>query len=231
MTDTAIKRLNIIKKFTELGSGFSIASRDLSIRGAGDLLGSEQAGFIDSVGVDLYLKMLNDEIKNVSNSGTSEFYEENKKPLLNVTTHIDDNYVFEDDLKIEIHRLINTIEDQKSFNSVKSEMEDRFGVVSEDMIIYMYEEWFEKLAFKLNISNVHQSKNCIELLLPKEILDFISIDDLFVESYNISRYFKFISRNNNIIINLEILHLDKHPIYYLVKLLDFILSKKIKDID
>ena len=231
LTDTAIKRLNVIKKFTELGSGFSIASRDLSIRGAGDLLGSEQAGFIDSVGVDLYLKMLNDEIKNVSNSGSSDFYEENKKPLLNVTTHIDDNYVFEDDLKIEIHRLINTIEDQKSFNSVKSEMEDRFGVVSEDMIIYMYEEWFEKLAFKLNISNVHQSKNCIELLLPKEILDFISIDDLFVESYNISRYFKFISRNNNIIINLEILHLDKHPIYYLVKLLDFILSKKIKDID
>ena len=201
LTDTAIKRLNVIKKFTELGSGFSIASHDLSIRGAGDLLGSEQAGFIDSVGVDLYIKMLNDEIKNVNNSSSvyeSEGYEENNKPLLNVTTHIDDNYVFEDDLKIEIHRLINTIEDQKSFNAVKSEMEDRFGVVSEDLLIYMYEEWFEKLAFKLNISNVHQSKNCIELLLPHEVLDFISIDDLFVESYNISRYFRFISRNNNI---------------------------------
>ena len=234
LTDTAVKRLNVIKKFTELGSGFSIASHDLSIRGAGDLLGSEQAGFIDSVGVDLYLKMLNDEIKNVNNSSSvyeSEGYEENNKPLLNVTTHIDDNYVFEDDLKIEIHRLINTIEDQKSFNAVKSEMEDRFGVVSEDLLIYMYEEWFEKLAFKLNISNVHQSKNCIELLLPHEVLDFISIDDLFVESYNISRYFRFISRNNNVVINLDILHLDKHPIYYLVQLFNFILIKKNKAID
>jgi len=234
LTDTAIKRLNVIKKFTELGSGFSIASHDLSIRGAGDLLGSEQAGFIDSVGVDLYIKMLNDEIKNVNNSSSvyeSEGYEENNKPLLNVTTHIDDNYVFEDDLKIEIHRLINTIEDQKSFNAVKSEMEDRFGVVSEDLLIYMYEEWFEKLAFKLNISNVHQSKNCIELLLPHEVLDFISIDDLFVESYNISRYFRFISRNNKVVINLDILHLDKHPIYYLVQLFNFILIKKNKAID
>ncbi len=234
LTDTAVKRLNVIKKFTELGSGFSIASHDLSIRGAGDLLGSEQAGFIDSVGVDLYIKMLNDEIKNVNNSSSvyeSEGYEENNKPLLNVTTHIDDNYVFEDDLKIEIHRLINTIEDQKSFNAVKSEMEDRFGVVSEDLLIYMYEEWFEKLAFKLNISNVHQSKNCIELLLPHEVLDFISIDDLFVESYNISRHFRFISRNNNVVINLDILHLDKHPIYYLVQLFNFILIKKNKAID
>lgn len=234
LTDTAVKRLNVIKKFTELGSGFSVASRDLSIRGAGDLLGSEQAGFIDSVGIDLYLKMLNDEIKKADNSSFDYEpigHEENKKPLLNVTTHIDDNYVFEDDLKIEIHRLINTIEDQKSFNAVKSEMEDRFGVVSEDMLIYMYEEWFEKLAFKLNISNVHQSKNCIELLLPNEVLSLINIDDLFVEAYSISRYFRFISRNNNVIINLDILHLDKHPIFYLVKLLNFILLKNDKTID
>ena len=60
--DVAVKRLNAIKEFTELGSGFSIASRDLSIRGAGDILGSEQAGFIDSVGIDLYLKILNEEV-------------------------------------------------------------------------------------------------------------------------------------------------------------------------
>ena len=58
LTETAVKRLNVIKEFTELGSGFSIATRDLSIRGAGDILGSEQAGFIDTIGIDLYLKML-----------------------------------------------------------------------------------------------------------------------------------------------------------------------------
>jgi len=235
LTDTAVKRLNVIKKFTELGSGFSIASRDLSIRGAGDLLGNEQAGFIDSVGIDLYLKMLNDEVNHISHSDVDVYNDNDKslnsKPLLNVTTHIDDNYVFDDDLKIEIHRLINTVEDQKSFDNVKNELEDRFGMINEDIIIYMYEEWFEKLAYKLNITTVHQLKNSIELLLPSELMTMISIDDLFVEAYAISKYFKFISRNNNVFINLSLLHLEKHPVFYLVKLLDFILTKIEKTID
>ena len=61
LTETAIKRLKVIKEFTELGSGFNIAARDLSIRGAGDILGAEQAGFIDAVGIELYMKMLNNE--------------------------------------------------------------------------------------------------------------------------------------------------------------------------
>ena len=67
LTETAVKRLSVIKEFTELGSGFSIATRDLSIRGAGDILGSEQAGFIDSVGIDLYLKILNEEVEKLKN--------------------------------------------------------------------------------------------------------------------------------------------------------------------
>ena len=57
LNDMAVKRLNVIKEFTELGSGFSIATRDLSIRGAGDILGAEQSGFIDSIGVELFMDM------------------------------------------------------------------------------------------------------------------------------------------------------------------------------
>ena len=72
LTEQAIKRLNVIKEFTELGSGFSIAARDLSIRGAGDILGSEQAGFIDSVGIDLYLKMLNEEVSSRNETTVEE---------------------------------------------------------------------------------------------------------------------------------------------------------------
>ena len=63
--ETAQKRLEAIKEFTELGSGYKIAMRDLSIRGAGDLLGSEQAGFIDSVGVDMYIELINEELNGV----------------------------------------------------------------------------------------------------------------------------------------------------------------------
>ena len=158
-------RINVLKEFTELGSGYAIASRDLSIRGAGDILGSEQAGFIDSVGIDLYLKMLNEEVS--KRKDVVEIEEDDdeieEKPLLNVATHIEDSYVSEDDLKIEIHRKINEIDSRDKFNQVKEELEDRFGKLNEDLIIYMYEEWFEKLANKMKIRHVNQSKNSIEI--------------------------------------------------------------------
>ena len=137
LTETAIKRLNVIKEFTELGSGFSIATRDLSIRGAGDILGSEQAGFIDSVGIDLYLKMLNEEI-NKQKGITIEEENSNSQPLLNVSTHITDDYVKEDELKIEIHQKINEIDSYEKLVKVKSELEDRFGRLNEDLVVYMY---------------------------------------------------------------------------------------------
>src|SRR5699024_6478889 len=93
LTETAVKRLKVIKEFTELGSGFSIATRDLSIRGAGDILGSEQAGFIDNVGIDLYLKILNDEIKRLKGESIEEDVISDTKPLIEVDTHIEDSYV------------------------------------------------------------------------------------------------------------------------------------------
>ncbi len=224
LTDTAKKRLNVIKEFTELGSGFSIATRDLSIRGAGDILGSEQAGFIDSVGIDLFLKMLNDEIE--KRKGKSVMAEEDteSKPLLNVSTHIDNNYVDDDDLKIEIHRKINEVDSEAAFLSVKAELEDRFGKLNEDLIIYMYEEWFEKISVKLGIKNVRQTRNSIEVVLPQDVVSKLKMDDVFVYAFNISKMFRFISRGTNLVIVLDTIKLEKHPIYYLVELFDKILN-------
>ena len=230
LTETAIKRLNVIKEFTALGSGFSIATRDLSIRGAGDILGSEQAGFIDSVGIDLYLKLLNDEIERKKGNLPLEENEEDSedKPLLSVNTHIEDDYVSEDDLKIEIHRKINEINSLESLKLVKSELEDRFGKLSEDVIIYMYEEWFENLAKKLKIKNVRQTKNSIELVFTKDVVEELKVDDIFVEAFNITPMFRFISRGSNLVIVLDIIKLEKHPVYYLVSLLDKILNNFMK---
>ena len=232
LTETAIKRLNVIKEFTELGSGFSIATRDLSIRGAGDILGSEQAGFIDTVGIDLYLKMLNDEInikKNISNGDVEEKKE--SMPLINVSTHISNNYVSEDDLKIEIHRKINEIDSHDKFVLVKSELEDRFGRLDEDLIVYMYEEWFEKLASKLKISKVKQTKNSIEMYFPSDIVSKFNTEDIFMDAFYITNMFRFIARGNDLIIVLDIIKLEKHPIYYLVELLDKIYNKFGNNID
>ena len=236
LTETAVKRLNVIKEFTELGSGFSIATRDLSIRGAGDILGSEQAGFIDSVGIDLYLRMLNDEInrRNDNIEEAEEVVEESaneNKSFLNVTTHIDDSYVQEDDLKIEIHKIINSVDSREKFESVKLELEDRFGKISEDVIIYMYEEWFENLAKKLKVSNVHQNKNSIEIVFPGTIVSKFKVDEIFMDAYYVSNMFRFANKGSNLVIILDIIKLDKHPVYYLVELLDKIYSKFGKDID
>ncbi len=225
LTETAIKRLNVIKEFTELGSGFSIATRDLSIRGAGDLLGSEQAGFIDSVGINLYLKMLNEEVnkrKNISDDTLEE--DSSSQPLINVSTHIDDNYVQEDELKIEIHKKINEIDSYEKLLEVKSELEDRFGKINEELIIYMYEEWFEKLAAKVKLKNIHQTKNSIELVFDSEFVNSIDTEKLFVDAFEVSNMFRFMSKGTNLIIVLDIIKLEKHPIYYLTSLMDKILK-------
>ena len=223
--DAAVKRLNVIKEFTELGSGFSIATRDLSIRGAGNILGSEQAGFIDSVGMDLYMKMLNDEVSRRRGIEVEE-EQDDTKPLINVDTHIKDSYVSDEDLKIEIHRKINLIDSEEKFNEIKRELEDRFGKIDQDMIIYMYEEWFEKLADDAKIYRVNETKNFIELIFDRDSINNVNVEDLFVKSFNISPMFRYQKRGNFLVIILDTIKLDKHPLYYLVPLLQLFLSLK-----
>jgi len=226
LNDTAAKRLNVIKEFTELGSGFSIATRDLSIRGAGDILGSEQAGFIDSVGIDLYLKMLDDEISRLKGIKTVEEEIRDEKPLLNVTTHISDQYVQDVDLKIEIHRKINEIDSYEKLVEIQEELEDRFGKFDENILVYMYEEWFEKLAKKLEIKEVRQTKNSIELSFSEEITSKLDGERLFDDAFHISNMFRFKMLGNSLTIVLDTIRLDKHYIYYL---LDLLKSIQLKD--
>lgn len=219
LTDTAIKRLNVIKEFTELGSGFKIATRDLSIRGAGDILGSEQAGFIDNIGIELYLKILNEEIAKLKGETIEENNEIEEKPLINVETHIADDYVDNNDLKIEIHKKINEIDSYEKLLAVKEELEDRFGKINEKILIYMYEEWFEKLAKKLEVEKVNQTKNYIEIIFSENISSKIDGEKLFLDAFNISRMFRFQMKSGHLIIILDTIKLEENYIYLLTKLL------------
>ena len=151
--------------------------------------------------------------------------------LINVSTHISDSYVSEDDLKIEIHRKINDIDSYDKFNLVKSELEDRFGRLSDELIVYMYEEWFEKLASKLKVSKVKQTKNSIELYFPASVVSKFNTEDIFMDAFYITNMFRFISRGNDLVIVLDIIKLERHPIYYLVELLDKIYNKFGNNID
>lgn len=220
LNDIAIKRLEAIKEFTELGSGYRIAMRDLSIRGAGDILGSEQAGFVDSVGINLYMQMIEEEIKRLKGEKVNN--DDSPTALINVSTHISDDYVKDDEIKIEIHNKINEIDSKESLEHIKAELEDRFGKVDENMLTYMYEEWFEKLASSLDITRVIQTKSFVELELPENISNNLKADKLFLESYNINPNLKFKYQNKRIKISLMIKANDKHFLYTFVPLLELI---------
>jgi len=219
LNDIAIKRLQAIKEFTELGSGYRIAMRDLSIRGAGDILGSEQAGFVDSVGISLYMKMIEEEIMRQKGLEVPD-EEEEKQSLINVETHISDDYVSEENLKIEIHQKINEIDSYSKLLEIRNELTDRFGKISDNIEIYMYEEWFEKIAKNLEINRVIQNDRLVEVELPEKISDNIKADKLFMEAYSINNKFKFRYFNKRIIITLPVKGLEKHFLYYLVPLLE-----------
>ncbi|MBQ7104686.1 MAG: transcription-repair coupling factor [Bacilli bacterium] len=227
LNETAIKRLNVIKEFTELGSGFAIATRDLSIRGAGDILGSEQAGFIDSVGIDLYLKILDEEVKRLKGEVVEEESPtKEEKPFIQVSTHIKDEYIEDQNLKIEIHRKINEIDSYTKLIEIKTELEDRFGKLDEDMILYMHEEWFEKLAKKLDIIQVSQTRNSVSLIFSQEMSEKIDGEQLFLDACNISRMFRFQFKNKNLIVVLDTIKLEKHYLFYLLSLMNKIKLKE-----
>ena len=220
LSEVATKRLKVIKEFTELGSGFAIAMRDLSIRGAGDILGSEQAGFVDSVGIELYLNMLNEEISKLKGEKVETEDNETSQPLVDVETSIKDNYVYDDELKIEIHKKINSIDSKDKLDQVRRELEDRFGTIDQEMLVYMHEEYFEKLAHSLGINKIKQTKNFIEVELSKELTQLIDGEILFEKVTAISRMFRFTMRFGRLSIILDTIKLEKHFIYYLIDLME-----------
>ncbi|MBO6195029.1 MAG: transcription-repair coupling factor [Bacilli bacterium] len=220
LNEAAVKRLNAIKEFTQLGSGFQIAMRDLSIRGAGDILGSEQAGFIDSVGYELYVKILNDEVNRLKGIKVKEEIKEEERPLIEVENHIKDEYVKDESLKIELHQKINGIDSYDKLKEIKEEIEDRFGKIDEELDIYMYSKLFENRARSLDITNIKQTNLYIEIILDEEFIKKLNTDELFMNISLLSTNFKFEYKVDKLHIKLLYHNLDKHFVYYLNKFID-----------
>ena len=142
-------------------------------------------------------------------------------------TYIDDSYVKEEELKIEIHKKINEIDSYDKLVSVQKELEDRFGKISDKLLIYMYEEWFESFASKLKIKRIKQNNNTVEIILDKGLISKIDGEKLFLDTLKINNNFKFSMIGGNLVITLRTNNLDKHFIYYLIDLL-FVIDKSIK---
>ena len=223
LNETAVKRLKAIKEFTELGSGFSIAMRDLSLRGAGSILGSEQAGFVDDIGIELFMKMLNEEIDRLNGK---EKVEVKEMPLLDAPSSVGDDLAIESDMKLLIHKKINSIDSLESLEKVKQELTDRFGKLDDDVIIYMYSEWFEKLANDI-VDKIKVNRNSVDVIFNKNITNKIDGRELFMEVNKLSRMFRFSMKDNSLVITLDTIKLDKHYIYYLIDLVKLV-KKSIK---
>ncbi|MDR2731168.1 MAG: transcription-repair coupling factor [Treponema sp.] len=130
ITELAMKRLQVISDFTELGSGFKIAMKDMEIRGAGNLLGREQSGDIYSVGFDLYVKLLDEAIKRLENSD----YEAETETLLELeySGFVPDSYIDSPQEKMEVYKMIAGIQNKDELERVYAELIDRFGPLPDE---------------------------------------------------------------------------------------------------
>lgn len=142
LTEVSEKRLEAIKGFTELGSGFKIAMRDLSIRGAGNILGASQSGFIDSVGFEMYSQLLEAAIE--KKQGKEKKRQKGNAELnLQIDAYIPSDYISDERQKIEIYKRIREIQVQEDYELLQDELIDRFGEYP-DVVAYLLEIGFIK---------------------------------------------------------------------------------------
>ena len=225
LNSTALKRLEAIKEFTELGSGYKISMRDLAIRGAGDILGREQAGFIDSIGVNMYLDLINEEVKGID---LDQEEDNNTNNLIDVETHIGKEYSEDSEILIELHKKINSIETKEDLKNVLFEIRDRFGITNQQMETYAHEKYLEKLIEKTGvIINTNDNLKTI-LKIKKEVYTNLSIEDLFYESTKISSKLSFSYKNDYILVTLLKATLEKNYIFYLEEFLEKIIELSYK---
>ncbi|MDQ0187975.1 transcription-repair coupling factor [Cytobacillus sp. FSL W7-1323] len=168
LTEVAEKRLQAIKEFTELGSGFKIAMRDLTIRGAGNLLGAEQHGFIDSVGFDLYSQMLKEAIEERKESMGGEPRKEPMEIDLEIDAYIPDAFISDGHQKIEMYKRFRGITSLEDIDELKDEMVDRFGDYPEE-VAYLFKIAEMKVYGEVaGVELVKQSKDEVLILLSEQ---------------------------------------------------------------
>ncbi|RDW15307.1 transcription-repair coupling factor [Oceanobacillus arenosus] len=180
LTEVAEKRLQAIKEFTELGSGFKIAMRDLSIRGAGNLLGSQQHGFIDSVGFDMYSQMLSDAIEARKKGKDIEDITPFEPELaLNVDAYIPDEYIKDEKQKIDIYKQVRAIESKKDIEDLKDELTDRFGDYPDEVEHLFIVSALKMYARKERVESITEKGNKIILLIEENRSQQIDGSKLF----------------------------------------------------
>lgn len=165
LNDDAIKRLRVMSENTALGSGFKIAMKDMEFRGAGNILGREQSGHLEAVGLDLYMKLLDEEINRLQ----QENPEVRREVLLELeyTGFIPDSYIKEPQLKFEVYKKIASVDSVERLESLRSELDDRFGPIPEEVDNLLCIAEIKIICRKLDIYHMVERNGRIEMEFSK----------------------------------------------------------------
>lgn len=178
LKEIAEKRLSAIREFTELGSGFKIAMRDLEIRGAGNLLGSEQHGHMEAVGYDLYCKLLNESVQEIQ--GKAEPGEQYETVIdLDVDAYIPDRYISNEFHKLDTYKRIAGIQNEEEYDDMMEELMDRFGDMPRSVQNLLMIARLRALAHSVYVTELTQKGEEIKLVMyEKAQIDTTKIDSL-----------------------------------------------------
>lgn len=179
MTPEATKRLKALKEFTELGSGYKIAMRDLNIRGAGDILGGEQAGFIDTVGFDMFMRILQESIDE-KNGTKKEPEKEIPSTPVSADAYIPESYVNSDLEKLRLYQQLQNTNDLKSLDATKAELIDLYGQLPREVASLVDKREFDILVENKQVEKVMENKEQVQLTFSKEATLHINGEDLMM---------------------------------------------------
>ncbi|GAA4803167.1 transcription-repair coupling factor [Litoribaculum gwangyangense] len=200
MTEDARKRITALEQFTELGSGFNIAMKDLEIRGAGDLLGGEQSGFINEIGFDTYQKILNEAIEELKENEFKDLYNEDetkKVYVKDVTIDTDfellfpDNYINNITERLNLYTELNNLKTEAELHTFETELVDRFGELPKEVIDLLNSVKIKWLATKIGFEKIVMKQG-------KLIGYFINDQQSnFYQSTNFSKVLQFVQTHPN----------------------------------
>ena len=163
LSEIAEKRLSAIREFTELGSGFKIAMRDLEIRGAGNILGAEQSGQIAAVGFDLYCQLLEQAVREAK--GEEQPPEKTVLIDIHLKAYIPQEYISDNGVKVNFYQRINAVKEEEELRQLAEELKDRFGPLPEPVINLLQIAQIQLAAVSSKISSIIQEENTIKIKL------------------------------------------------------------------
>ncbi|GEN84986.1 transcription-repair-coupling factor [Sporosarcina luteola] len=228
LTEVAENRLQAIKEFTELGSGFKIAMRDLSIRGAGNLLGSQQHGFIDSVGFDLYSQMLQEAIEE-KQTGIVKSEIPDVEISLPINAYLPDTYIRDGFQKIQMYKRVKAIESEADYSELVDEMTDRFGDLPLEADLLLRVGRIKAWGRIAGVESIKKQRSLIEIRLTEEGTAKTDGAKMVTDSMEFGRAVGFTMEEGRLIITVDERHTGKRTEFDVLEEMMRILQSSLKE--